>query len=214
MLSEAMNHMKTKVFALLLLMMLFGGGMAHASQVLVNGTLETGSISPWTTDTRYGQGAWTITSSGCFAGNFCATDTGNAALEQIFASVSTSTISSVTFEEKADNTVTAYDLFYAGGIDDEFIGTLTPGAWTLVDATANLRSNALLTGFEVFGYSGGSNGSSLLDNLSIVSGSQPPPPPPLAPTPEPSSIVLLATGAGALALTLRGRAAWMLGGMS
>ena len=82
--------MKAAKLAIFLLGTLLSSGFAYGSQVLVNGGFETGSISPWANDTRYGTGGWTVTSTGCYAGNYCATDVGDVGLKQTFAGVSTS----------------------------------------------------------------------------------------------------------------------------
>jgi hypothetical protein len=166
---------------------------AYGGQILTNGDFETGSLSPWTNDTRFAPGAWSITNTNCFAGNFCATAPGNIGLEQTFAGVATADISSVTFKLLHSNTVgtaAAYDFFYTGGIDDEFAVFTSGTGWNSFDVTSQLRSNATLIGFEVFG-DGAS--TTMADNLSIVA------------SPEPRTWALLLSGLVGLGILQRKR---------
>jgi len=163
-------------FCLLLL-----SGLAYGDEILVNGGFESGSIAPWTDDTRYGTGTgWSITSTGCTSGSFCATDNGNVGLKQTFAGVSTSSITQVS---GSVSDFASIDFFYAGGGDDEF------GVSGVFDATSDLRASATLVGFEIFGNTGG---PATVDNLSILANT--------SSVPEPTSILLLITVMAAIGL--------------
>jgi hypothetical protein len=189
--------MKIVRLTLALLGLLQVSPFAYGGEILVNGDFESGSISPWINDTRYGTGTgWSITSSGCYAGSYCATDTGNVGLKQTFAGVATSSITDVSFYQTtyADD-IAVVDFFYQGGVDDEVVvsGTATgDGSWVFHDATSYLLPNATLVGFEVWGNT--TSTPSYVDDLSIVANSMA--------VPEPGSMMLVSAGLIVMAVGL------------
>lgn len=173
-------------------------GAAQAGQILTNPGFETGSLTPWTNDTRYGTGVnWAITSTGCHSGSYCAVDTGNIGLEQTFSPVADSTITDISFWALHPNsgvTALAVDLFYVGGGDDEFIVDTSGTGWNFFDVFADLRPTGSLDGIEIFGNTGG---VSMADDFSITAST--------ATTPEPATFGLFFVGLATMAMAARRR---------
>jgi hypothetical protein len=171
-------------------------GMAQAEQVLVNPGFESGSLTPWADGRSFSGGPWTITSTGCHSGSFCATDDGNTALVQTFSPVAVSDITDISFFAEHPNaavTAVAVDLDYSGGGDDEFIVDTSGSGYNFFDVFADLRATGSLDGFEVFGNSAG---VTLLDDASITTSA--------SPTPEPATFGLMLTALlGAMAARAR-----------
>lgn len=120
--SPAIFRCSARTFALLPLLFTALGGFAYGGQILVNGDFASGTIDPWTNDTRYGTGTgWSITSSGCFSGTYCVTDTGNVGVKQTFTGIATTAITDVSFYEIPATASAVVDFFYQGGADDEFV---------------------------------------------------------------------------------------------
>ncbi len=134
------------------------------SDVLQNPGFETGSLPPWTTNN------WTVTSADKHSGTYSAMDYGNYWVEQDFGGVDVTTITSVSAWEKQDNPAIAAVDFLYGGSSDEFV--VYPLAdWTYMDLTSHLRSSGTLTGIRFWGYSGGGDQLTQLDDVDIEIGS-------------------------------------------
>ncbi len=190
------TNMRTIPLAFLGLLAL--SGLAHGSEILVNGNFETGTISPWTNNSTYdptGTG-WSITSSNCFSGTYCVTDMGNVGLMQTFAGVAVANITDVSFYQMTLLTLpgTAVDFYYQGqGVREVVVpGVPSTGGWDFFDATSYLLPNYTLVGFEVYGIgnSVGTNGITTTnpvqyDNLSITTNTA---------TPEPGTLALFGCG--------------------
>jgi hypothetical protein len=71
----------------------------------------------------------------------------------------------------------AYDFFYFNGANDEFVAFTTGVGWNLFNVTLDLTPGLLLTGFSVFGNSGG---RTYIDDASIQTTASVPEPGPLA----------------------------------
>jgi hypothetical protein len=173
----------------------FSSGAALGGEILVNGGFESGSLAPWTNDFRYGSGTpWFVTSTGCYSGTYCAEDNGNIGLMQSFAGVSTNSITDVSFaalHPDPNVNAMAYDFFYTGGLDQEFLVSTSGTGWNTFNVTAQLMPNSTLVGFEIFGNSGG---ISMLDNISITGGGT---------VPEPGTLGLLLAGLTAVGAGIR-----------
>jgi hypothetical protein len=164
------------------------GAAAKGSQILSNPGFETGSLSPWVEGTVFGGTDWTISSTNCNSGSFCATNNGNNELVQTFAPVAVGSITDISFwalHTSASVSAMAFDLYYQGGGDDESSVGTTGTGWNFFDVTSNLRSSGFLIGIGVFGNSGG---VSFFDDASIT-----------ANVPEPASAAFLLVGLGVLA---------------
>ncbi len=154
-----------------------------ANELLSNGGFETGSLPPWAAGRDFCFGTcipWQVTNSTSHSGTFSATVTGNLELRQDFTPTAGSSISSVTFWTIAGFSGGAIDFFYTDGSDEEFTYTASNTSWTFVDASADVDTSKVLSGFSIWGGSPG--GVYFYDDLSIVSG---------ASTPEPGTFALL-----------------------
>jgi hypothetical protein len=163
-------------------------GAAKGSQILSNPGFESGSLSPWVEGRSFGGTAWTISSTNCHSGSFCATNNGNNELEQTFAPVAVGSITDISFwalHTSASVNALAVDLLYSGGGDDEFIVNTSGTGWNFFDVFADLRSSGSLVGIGMFGNSGG---VSFLDDASVTTSA-----------PEPASSIFLLLGLGVLA---------------
>jgi hypothetical protein len=163
-------------------------GAAKGSQILSNPGFESGSLSPWVEGRSFGGTAWTISSTNCHSGSFCATNNGNNELEQTFAPVAVGSITDISFwalHTSASVNAVAVDLFYQGGADDEFIVDTSGTGWNSFDVFSDLRSSGSLIGFSVFGNSAG---VTIFDDASITTAA-----------PEPASAAFLLVGLGVLA---------------
>ena len=171
------------------------GGSAYGDQLLTNPDFETGSLSPWTNDNSVQAGSWTIISSGCNTGTYCVTVSADVGLQQMFwfGAASTDLITAADFWVNPTNTITIA-LLYQGGATDYFFFTPTVGqvgVWDNVDFLSDLRTNAYLTGIDIFGFSGS---ATKLDDFNIV-----------GTIPEPGAFWLLGAGLGAFVALGRAR---------
>jgi hypothetical protein len=171
-----MKHFMRQIcsVAAVLGLMVGGAGQAKADlEILSNGGFESGALSPWSIGRSFGTPGenWNVESSFVHSGSFAATDVGNEELKQTFAPVAVSTITQVSFwaaHSPGSVTALAYDLFYSDGTDSEFSVNTTGTAFNFFDVTSSLAAGKNLTGFSVFGNSGG---TTYLDDASITTAS-------------------------------------------
>jgi hypothetical protein len=135
---------------------------------------------------------WTVTDTNCVTGS-CVVATGNVGLYQTFGGVPTVDITDVSFWASHPGVVGVeyggYDFLYLDGSYDEFVFQTNDPGWSLFDATANLRPNDTLTGFEIWGYVGlGAPNVTMADDISIMA------------TPEPRTLNLILIDLGAFTL--------------
>lgn len=160
--------------------------------IVENPGFETGALAPWFQDKNFCSSPcenWNVTSADAHSGNFSATDVGNIEIRQNFSATPTNTISQVSFWLKhPDGSSPAFvDLFYSDNIDTGFTVPTTTNDWQFFDVTADLASGKSLTGFSIFGFSGGGiTQRTFLDDVTINAG--------IAAVPEPQSVLLLAGG--------------------
>ena len=131
------------------------------SNILQNPGFETGSLPPWTSN------AWTVTNTDQHSGTYSAWDVGNNNIEQDFSPTDVTTITSVSAWEKQDSgaAFAAVDFIYSTATD-EFL--VAPGTgWTYIDMTSHLRSSGTLIGIRFWGYSGGGDQLTQLDDVDI-----------------------------------------------
>ena len=146
---------------------------APATNLLVNGGFETGSISPWVLGRNFcstGCKPWAATKSMPKAGKYDAGDVGNAEMVQDFTATSTSSLTKVAFycRHPAGSEPTAADFFYSDGTDDEFVAFTTDTSWDALDLTVDLAAGKMLDGFSVWGFSGTvANQATFIDNATI-----------------------------------------------
>ncbi len=67
-----------------------------------------------------------------------------------------------------DVSIFAFDLFYGASDYDEDIFYLSGTDWEEFDMTGDLRSSGDLEAIRMYGYSGGANGPTYLDDASVI----------------------------------------------
>ncbi len=172
-------------------------GITQASEILINPGFESGSLAPWTNDTRYDTGVnWAVTTTNPHSGSSCAVDTGDIGLKQTFSPIPVSSVSAISFwvmhPNEALSALTAVDFFYVGGGDDEFYVSTPGSGWTFFNVLADLSDTGYLDGFEIFGYTGSGPDVTMADDFNIT-----------ATIPEPPTFVLLLAGLIAIAIAAR-----------
>ena len=146
---------------------------APATNLLVNGGFETGTISPWALGRNFcttGCKLWTAVKAMPKAGKYDAGDVGNAEMVQDFTATSTSSLTKVAFYDRhpAGSEPTAADFFYSDGTDDEFVAFTTDTSWDAIDLTVDLAAGKMLDGFSLWGFSGTvANQATFIDNATI-----------------------------------------------
>jgi hypothetical protein len=162
---------------------------AKGSQILSNPGFESGSLSPWFIGYNGGGTTWSITSTNCNSGGYCAVDNGDIELEQTFAPVPVASITDINFwalHPDPDVTALAVDLLYQGGAVDEFILYTSGTGWNFFDVFSDLETSGSLIGIGIYG---NTQGVTMLDDASITSGA-----------PEPATAAFLLVGLGVLAV--------------
>ncbi len=162
-----------------------------------NGDFEAGTLSPW-----YNVSAgshWSVTNADAHSGTFSATDVGNYAIQQDFDGVLTDSITEVSFWLKQPEAAISYvSLIYSDATFSANVVSLVGADWEFFDITSWLVSGKFLTGFQLYGYSGGgpNEDRTYLDDVTINS------------TPVPAPLTLPIFGFAMLLLGLfRGRRA-------
>ena len=180
----------------------FTGTPASAGEIMVNGGFETGSLSPWVwgrtqyaSDPTNTANEWMVTSSTAYSGTYSAEVNDNFELVQNFAPVSVANIQNISFAALIPTGAMAFDLFYSGNVDEEYV--VSGGStWQTFDITSYLdHSQTALIGISFWGNTGSygnpGNGTNL-DDVSITAG-----------VPEPATWAMLLAGFGALGFLAR-----------
>lgn len=171
-----------------------------------NTGFESGSLSPWfQTDNSVPGGAdWQATMISPHSGSWSATTTGNKELRQDFAGVAVGSIVSASFWLRHPDSRSApafVTTFYADMTENGAIFTTTGLDWERINFSSLLQPGKTLTGFSIFGYSGGGAGASpatFFDDFSLSFATA-------AAVPEPASWGLMILGFGAVGSAARYR---------
>ena len=140
-------------------------GAADAGELLTNPGFEDGVLTPWTTN-----GTWGIETTNCHSGSYCASNLDDNWIEQTFAGVATSNITSITLWLRQPEAAFALlHLQYSDGSVSATNADPTTPDWTQVDLTSILEPGKTLTGIRVWGYIGGGTAPNVtvLDDVSI-----------------------------------------------
>ena len=147
---------------------------APGANLLSNAGFESGALSPWAVGRNFCASPcvpWSAVQVRPFAGTWDAGDTGNIEMVQNFTPTSTSSLTKVGIWDRhpAGSEPTAADFFYTDGTDDEFVFFTNDTKWDPIDLTADLESGKMLSGFSIFGFSGGGgiNMNTFIDNAAI-----------------------------------------------
>lgn len=138
----------------------------------MNPGFESGSLSPWFQRNDFSDGGgfdWTITTSDVHSGTYAAIDEGDRELAQTIASVATSQVTDVSFwmEHPNGSDASAYvELLYQDGSANSESSSST--GWQFFDVTSLLTPGETLTGLGIYGYNGGGDPITKLDDLSIT----------------------------------------------
>lgn len=158
-----------------------------ATNILVNAGFESGSLSPW----FVADGTPVVTDAYAHSGTYSVAAYAEDAIEQNFSPVSVSAINQVSFWVDFPNNeilINAFIFFYSDGTSNySYVETNNPGGWTFFNITEDLEPGKLLTGFLIYGTSGGPPNPAYLDDFLI------------ARVPEPSTWVLMLAGFAGLA---------------
>lgn len=132
---------------------------SFAANIIVNGGFESGALSPWFQANDFGGSEnWNVTSADAHTGSFSATDIGNKEIRQNFAPVAVSSITQASFWLKhpsGSNLPAFVTLFYSDSTTTGFTVNTAGVGWEQFDVLGNLAAGKMLSGFSVFGYSGG-----------------------------------------------------------
>ena len=170
---------------------------AAASETLTNPGFETGALTPWANGNNFEGGSgtlWHVITSDTHSGTYAVEDTGNIELRQNFSGVAASSITEISFWLEHPNLAGApfaFDFFYSDSTNAEFVLFTSSTDWSFFDVTSYLNTSKTLTGFSIYGYSGG---VTRLDQLTISTGGA---------VPEPATWALMLLGFGAIGLTIR-----------
>lgn len=177
------------------------GSSAHAAEILVNAGFESGALGPWAQTNNLSAGNdWSITNADAHSGFYSATDTGNKELQQNFAAVAGSLITSVTFWMKhPDGAFPAYvELLFSDGSSNSTVVSTAGSDWQFFNVTSLVNTSKSVTGLGIYGFCCSGASASYLDDLSIqgnVGGG----------VPEPATWALMLAGFGGLGAALRAR---------
>jgi hypothetical protein len=177
---------------------------AGAAETLTNPGFETGSLSPWFNGNNFegaGGTTWHIITSDTHSGTYAAESTGNIELRQNFSGVAGSSISEISFWLEHPFFASgpfAFDFFYSDSTNAEFLLSTSSTSWEFFNVTSYLNTSKTLTGFSIYGFSGG---VTRVDQFTISTGGA---------VPEPATWALMLLGFGAIGLTLRRRGAGSL----
>ena len=154
-------------------------GAANAQANITNGGFETGSLDPWYIGIDYGMTEpWNVTSVDAHSGTYSATDVGDGEIRQDFAPVPTDNVTELSFWLKQpDSQISYVSAFYSDASESGDLVYLSTSDWEFFDITSWLVSGKQLTGFSIYGYSGGSPAEdrTYLDDVTLKATSVPVP---------------------------------------
>ena len=155
----------------------------------MNPGFETGGLSAWTLNDNSSGTNWHVATDQVHSGTHSAEVTGDALIEQTFAPTATASITEVSAWVKQDpGALFIIDLLYTDGTDSLFFATPTATSFVKYDLTGMLDPGKRLTTLQVYGYDGGTNGPTWLDDVTVN----------VQPTPEPATLAALGLGAAAM----------------
>lgn len=197
-----MHRIFTPVFVAVVLAL---AGQAPVAAPLLNGGFESGGLAPWVqgidaSDPFVPGAAWSVASDAARTGLFGATAINNFEIRQDFAPVASGFISELSFWVRhpleQTGSLALVTLFYSNGFEDFFPAITESADWTFFDITTFLQSGLQLSGYSVFGFTGGGQpvARTDLDDVTLA----------LA-VPEPAAVLMLLSGCAWLGVARRRR---------
>nr|MBC8205476.1 T9SS type A sorting domain-containing protein [FCB group bacterium] len=119
-------------------------------EILQNGGFETGDFPPW-----YHDGAWTVSTTGQHSGAYCAYDIGNHWLRQDFNPIPVSEIVSATIWARQPESAISCIQFHFSNLPTTSDLIWPTDQWQQFDLTSFITPGGIVTGIQVWGYSGG-----------------------------------------------------------
>jgi hypothetical protein len=172
--------MKTIIASAIATIVIYSITGSASAQALVNPGFETGVLTPWFQDRVFSSGEdWNVTTNSPHSGQYAATNTGNKEIRQNFAPVPTNTIQEISFWARHETLSVSdlfVDLFYSDNTDSGFLVFTQSTIYEQFNVTSYLAPNKQLSGFSIFGNSGG---RTFFDDVTIRV------------VPEPASMTLL-----------------------
>ena len=171
---------------------------AGAVNAVSNAGFESGGLGPWFNSTG---GNWAATSTDAHSGSFSARDVGNFEIRQDFTPVAVSSITTAQFWLKhpgLNGAPTYVTLTYSDSSSTGFIVFTSGSGWELINVLSNLDVSKSLSAFAIYGYSGGGDEVTLLDDVLFDGGSA---------VPEPASWALMIGGFAMVGSAMRRRTA-------
>jgi hypothetical protein len=167
--------------AAIILVLGLGTG-ASAGNLLGNAGFESGTIAPWVSS------EWQVVSDTAHSGIYSARVVGNYAIYQAFAPTPVGLITEVSVWLKQDPADISYlAIRYSDSTEDYELVHPTNTEFNKYDLTGVLNPSKTAVGFIAYGYSGGANGPTWIDDVNVQA------------VPEPTSVGALALGGFLLA---------------
>lgn len=178
---------------------------AGAANIIVNPGFDSGTLSPWFNDRDFSAGGtpWAATTDEAHTGAWSAGNVGDIEIRQNFAGVDSDDVLAASLWLKhpglESNLPGFVSFFYSDATNSGGLILTSGSEWEFFDVLSFLAPGKTLTGFSVFGYSGGSDAPDLtyLDDVIIDVGI----------VPEPASWTMMIAGFGLVGGTMRRRTA-------
>jgi parallel beta-helix repeat protein len=133
-------------------------------EAIVNGGFENGDLTSWTVIPGEGGGNVAIVTTNPHSGQYCACITGLPIVTQRFQGIPASSVQSITFCERTEESVQLgiVDLLYSDGVD-RINGAIT-NSWSFFDVTSHLKTNKVLVGIGLPGWAMNTTDGLILKN--------------------------------------------------
>ena len=137
-------------------------------EAVVNDGFEFGDLTGWTVKSvpGAGEGNTAAVSTNSHSGKYCANITGLCVLTQRFQGIPVSSVQSITFCERTEESVAGLDimdLLYSDGVDRIYDGDLTT-SWSSFDVTSHLKPDKILVGITLLGWAMNTTDGLILKN--------------------------------------------------
>lgn len=139
---------------------------ALASEGIVNGGFESGSVDPWTFDFD-----WSVSTTNPYSGTYCALGVDFHYIHQTFTPIPVDDINSITVWVRQPEAFQFRTRLYYGASDWDEPGTIdiSDNTWNQIDLTTYIRTSGALEGVRFFSYNGGgpNPNHTYIDDISV-----------------------------------------------